>query len=122
MPDPALGLGPLKKPTTSPENDAAFTEAVDAAGELEDTRSYVKGPIVTLEEALRITLARQPSIKLSQEDLEIARAGLQDAIGAFDTHLTANFEHSRTITPSPDEISSAKEGPKGADRSLSWRA
>lgn len=102
LPDPALGAVPPKKLTVSEENDSEFISAVDNAGSYGSARAVIKGPVITLEEALRITLARQPSIKLAQEDLEIARAGLQDAIGAFDTHLTADLTHGRTITPSPD--------------------
>jgi len=101
--DPALGAGEVKKPTTSEAVDKQFDRAVaDTADFAADARNYIKGPVVTLEEALRITLARQPSIQLAQEDLEIARAGLQEAIGAFDTHLIADLTHGRTITPSPD--------------------
>ena len=104
---------PAAKPKPNPENDKAFNRAVVDAAQSEFSRATIEGPVITLEEALRITLARQPSIKLAQEDLEIARAGLQDAIGVFDTHLTSEITHGRAISPQPDgQILAQKEARK----------
>ena len=120
LPEPTDGAGGASgfmrlkpKPKPNPENDKAFKSALADAGDSQSNSIPFQGPIITLEEALRVTLAKQPSIKLAQEDLEIARAGLQDAIGAFDTHLLANVTHGRSISPQPDgQILAQKEARK----------
>ncbi len=103
----------MPRPKPNPENDKAFQAAFAGAGSTPSRRLQIDGPVITLEEALRITLARQPSIKLAQEDLEIARAGLQDAMGVFDPRLFAELTHGRAISVQPDgQILAQKEARK----------
>ncbi len=114
LPEPTDASGMMRpKPKPNPANAKAFQSAVKDAGDYASARTAIDGPVISLEEALRITLARQPSIHLAQEDMEIARAGLQDAIGIFDTHLTSELTHGRAISPQPDgQIMAQKEARK----------
>ncbi len=113
LPDPALGGGGtmlVKPPLTDAKNDEAFERAVTGSTA---KRSAVAGPVITLDEALRITLQAQPNIKLAQEDLEIARAGLQQAISPFNSHVYFDVKHGQSYTPFPDgQIKAQREAKK----------
>jgi len=98
----ALSAGaqtPEKIPAKSEKLDQAFSSAVTKAARA--TASH-RGQAVTLGEALRVTLMRQPTIHLAEQDLEIARAAVQEAKSAFDTVFTGNVRHGRTYNPFPD--------------------
>ncbi len=88
--------GEKKSPSTSEDIDQRFDAAFRQAQQI---HSYVAGKVITLDEALRITLARQPSIRLSEEDLEIAKAAVLLAAAPFDLTALADLSHGRTYLP-----------------------
>ncbi len=74
----------------------SFHEAMGREGSI---AARVGGKAVTLDNALRVTLWRQPSIRLSQADLEVAEAALLEAAAPFDLTVIAGAEHGRRYRP-----------------------
>lgn len=66
-------------------------DAAAKASEVEETISVRR---VTLLDAVRITLLKNPVIKLTTEDVAQAKATLRVATGQFDTNLTGSLNYS----------------------------
>ncbi len=71
---------------------------------------FVAGPIMAQErqpeplgllEAVRVALARQPNIAISQQDVEASLGALQSTRGAFDYNLLSSTEFNSSHTPYP---------------------
>lgn len=88
-----------KPPAMSEKNDKDFQQALDAASRV---ASVIEGKVISLNDAMRMTLMRQPSIQLAQEDLAQARAALLASKAPFDYNVTAHAEIGQSYSPMPD--------------------
>jgi len=86
-------------PATNEELDGRFQRAVEDAARL---ASVIDGKVISLADAMRMTLVRSPSIQLAREDMVLANAILLSSQAPFDHNLFANIEHGRQYTPLPD--------------------
>jgi len=102
LPEPPPGDGLAPPPATDPAVDAAFAGAVSRAAMAGTGDITFGGKGVTLEEALRVTLALQPTIELAVQDMEIAQAALKGFLAPFDHIAYLELNHGRSYTANPD--------------------
>jgi outer membrane protein len=74
-----------------------------------DSDVPAKGSLGLLE-AVRITLAKDPAIRLQNQEVEIARGRVQEAKGKFDLKLSSSLGHERTQRAIPEILSVAYPG------------
>lgn len=81
-------------------------DAAVKAYEVEDTISTRR---ITLLDAVRITLLKNPIIKLTGEDVAQAKATLRVATGQFDTNLTGSLNYSYLMNELPPDQAKTQE-------------
>ncbi|MDR3406297.1 MAG: TolC family protein [Chthoniobacter sp.] len=81
-------------------------DAAEKASEVEGTISAHR---IGLLDAVRITLMKNPTIKLNAEDVAQAKASLRSATGQFDTTLTGNLSWAYQQNELPPDQAKAQE-------------
>ena len=102
-------------PAVSESSDRKFESGVAAAANRNSTSIF--GKTISLDEALRITLLKQPTVLLAGEDIKLAEAALQAAVAPFDWVVTFDVEHGRQYNPLPDtQINLQREAKRNLEK------
>ena len=68
-----------------------------AKGEMTSQRAAAEG--ISLLEAVKMTLKKQPAIHIQEQQVEISRGLLQEERGQFDPKVVTSISHERDNTP-----------------------